>query len=259
MQYELRSKNILIVGGAGGIGYATAKKLLHSGAAKVVLASRNCEKLESAKNLLDDPRVAIFQFDITKCESHLDHLKHISTNIGAPIDGLVISSGLNANNQGWSGFNVLESTWDAVMNVNLKGPFFLTRTFCNYLIKQGVSGNICIISSISAHRDFLSVYQITKNAISGFVHAYGKHLYEKGIVLNCIEPGVTDGGMLKNLQKYTDGIRPGEPWNDNSIRRIIRPEEIAEVILFLMSEAGVVLCGSCVLAAGGCKSIARYQ
>lgn len=63
--------------------------------------------------------------------------------------------------------------------------------------------------------------------------------------------------MLKYLAAYTDGIREGKPWNDNSIRRVIRPEEIADVISFLISEVGEIMSGTCLLAGGGCKSISR--
>lgn len=125
------------------------------------------------------------------------------------------------------------------------------------MCENHIKGNICVVSAISAHRDLLSVYQISKNAISGIVHAYGKFLCEKGIILNCVEPGTTDGGMLKYLAAYTDGIREGKPWNDNSIRRVIRPEEIADVISFLISEVGEIMSGTCLLAGGGCKSISR--
>lgn len=67
-----------------------------------------------------------------------------------------------------------------------------------------------MLSSISAHRDLLSVYQISKNAVSGIVHDYGKHLCERGIVLNCVESGTTNTDMMRGLADYTDGIRGGK-------------------------------------------------
>ena len=170
------------------------------------------------------------------------------------VDGLVISSGINFDGSNWKGFNISESDWDRVMDTNLKGVFFLLRNFANFLLGQNRKGNICVVSSISAHRDMLSVYQISKASISAIVHAYGKFLCERGVALNCVEPGTTDGGML-HTEAYTDGIREGKVWNDNSIRRVIRPEEIADVICFLMSERGDILSGSCVLAGGGCKGL----
>lgn len=191
--------------------------------------------------------------------SHLEKINEIQTMVGEQnqIDGLVISSGVNFNGSNWRGFNISEADWDRVMNINLKGVFFLIRTFSNLLHSKSIKGNICVVSSISAHRDLLSVYQVTKNAISGIVHAYGKYLTERGIVLNCVEPGTTNTDMMKGLKDYTDGVRPGKEWGDNSIRRLIRPEEIAEIIFFLMSNLGETMAGTCILAGGGCKGLAR--
>ena len=141
------------------------------------------------------------------------------------------------------------------MNTNLKGTFFFMRDFANYLYRSKIKGNICVVSSISAHRDMLSPYQISKHSISRIVNAYGKHLCERGVVLNCVEPGPVYTEMMKGLEKYTDGVREGEAWNDASIRRLVRPEEVAEVVCFLMSELGETMSGDCIVVAGGTKSI----
>lgn len=260
MKVELRAKNIIVIGGATGIGYAAAQALLKQGAESIVLASRSEEKLQNAAASLKRnwrQTIEVVPFDITKIKSHEELIQQAKVLTGKDPDGLVISSGLNFSGKNWKGFDISEKDWDRVMDTNLKGVFFLMRNFANYIYENQMKGNICIVSSISAHRDMLSVYQVSKNAISGIVHAYGKHLCERGVVLNCVEPGTTDGGMLKSTAEYTDGIRPGKVWNDNSIRRVIRPEEIAEVICYLMSSGSEVLSGSCVLAGGGCKSISR--
>ncbi len=262
MEISLRPKNIIVIGGGSGIGYATAQKLLDGGADSIILASRNIKKLENATKLLNynsNQKIYVIEFNISEVSSHLKKINEIQSMLGESkqVDGLVISSGINFNGANWKGFNISETDWDNVMNVNLKGVFLLIRTFSNLLHSKGVKGNICVVSSISAHRDLLSVYQVTKNAISGIVHAYGKHLCERGIVLNCVEPGTTNTDMMKELKDYTDGVRTGKEWGDNSIRRLIRPEEIAEIIFFLMSNLGETMAGSCVLAGGGCKGLAR--
>ncbi len=257
---SIKPENVIIVGGASGIGFATAQKILWGGVRSVLLASRSYDKLVKAKLSLqceDDQKVYFLEFDITDCQSHMDFLLKCKEQMGKIPDGLVVSSGINFDGSNWKGFNISEEAYDKVMDTNLKGVFFLMRNYANYLYENKTPGNICIVSSISAHRDLLSVYQIAKNAISGIVHTYGKYLVEKGIVLNCVEPGTTDTDMMPHLKPYTDGIRPGKPWNDNSIRRVIRPEEIAEIICFLMAEGNEVLSGTCLLAGGGCKSIAR--
>lgn len=254
MNFNLRPKNIIVIGGASGIGYSTVQKLLDSGAKNIVIASRNQNKLEKASSSLqcnDKQHIFILKFDISDVTLHYELIKNAEKLIGEIPDGLVISSGINFDGSNWKGFNISEEDWDNVMNTNLKGVFFLMRTFANFLYGNQIKGNICIVSSISAHRDLLSVYQVAKNAISGIVHAYGKHLCERGIVLNCVEPGTTDTDMMHYLKDYTNGVREGKVWNDNSIRRLIRPEEIADIICFLMSDLGEVMSGSCILAGGG--------
>ena len=261
MDIKLRCQNIIVIGGGSGIGYATAQKLLDKGACNVIIASRNMMKCKEACKKLEfdhtSQKVNAIEFDICNISSHDEMLHKATELVGKIPDGLVISSGMNFDGNNWKGFNISETDWDSVMDTNLKGVFFLIRNFSNYLYGYSVKGNICVVSSISAHRDLLSPYQVAKNAISGIVHAYGKHLCERGIVLNCVEPGATDGGMLRNLDQYTDGIREGKAWNDNSIRRVIRPEEIAEVVCFLMSTLGEVMSGTCLLAGGGCKALSR--
>lgn len=136
------------------------------------------------------------------------------------------------------------------MNTNLKGVFFLMRNYANYFYKNDISGNIYIVSSISDYRDLLSVYQVAKNTLSGIVHAYGKYLVEREIVLNCVKSGTTDTEMMSYLKTHTNGIREGKEWGDNGIKRVIRSEEIVEII-FLMSEGSESMSGTCLLARGG--------
>ena len=266
MELSLRPKNIIIVGGGSGVGYAAAEKLLCSGDQNVILASRNKNKLQKAKKSLAESlgqtnnnienKIHILDFDITKIKEHEALLEKSQNMIeDAQLDGLVISSGINFDGSNWKGWNISETDWDNVMNTNLKGVFFLMRNFANLLYSKSVKGNICVVSSISAHRDLLSVYQIAKLSLSRIVHAYGKYLGERGIILNCVEPGPVYTDLMKGLADFTDGIRPGKQWNDNSIRRTIRAEEIAELIYLLMTQLGEPLSGSCILAGGGTKAL----
>lgn len=256
----LRPNNILVIGGGSGIGLAITQRLLDCGADNVIIASRNQEKLQAAAKGFKhsfSQHVHCLTLDITRVGTHEDAIRAAQAMLGEknPLDGLVISAGVNFDGSAWKGFNVSEADWDRVMNTNLKGVFFFMRNFANFLTANGTKGNICIVSSISAHRDLLSPYQISKLALSRIVNAYGKHLCERGVVLNCVEPGPIYTDMMKHLEKYTDGVRPGEPWNDASIRRLVRPEEVAEIVCFLMSPMGEVMSGDCIVAAGGTKSI----
>jgi NAD(P)-dependent dehydrogenase (short-subunit alcohol dehydrogenase family) len=258
---NIRPKNIIVVGGATGIGYATAQLLMENGAESVVLAGRSEKKLQKAAESLKKEKNATNVFthklDISKVAYHEIFFKEVENMLGKVPDGLVISSGINYGASNWHGFNITEDDYDNVMNINLKGPFFMIRNFSNYIYEKKLRANICVVSSISAHRDLLGVYQVTKNALSGIVHAYGKHLVQRGIVLNCVEPGSTDTDMMPHLRKYSDGIRAGEEWKDNALKRVLRPREIADAICYLMSENCEILSGTCMLAGGGCRGLSR--
>ena len=257
---KIRPKNVIVIGGGTGIGYATAQLLLDNGVDSVILAGRTKSKLLDAVSNLrfsENQSVITEEFDISKVTNHRTWIDRVETVLGKVPDGLVISSGVNYSAANWHGFNITEKDYDRVMSINLKGPFFLIRNFSNYVFEKHSKANICVVSSISAHRDLLSVYQVSKNALSGIVHAYGKHLVQRGIVLNCVEPGTTDTDMMPHLKKFTDGLRDGEEWKDNALKRVLRPEEIANVICYLMSDVSDVLSGTCLLAGGGCRSIFR--
>lgn len=131
MNFCLRPKNVIVIGGASGIGYATTQKLLDNGVQNVIIASRNRDKLESARQKLSysaEQKVYALEFDISKIISHDDLIKKAQAQIGTIPDGLVISSGVVYGGNDWKGFNISETDWDKVMDTNLKGVFFLMRT-----------------------------------------------------------------------------------------------------------------------------------
>ena len=157
MNVFLRPKNIIVVGGTGGIGFAAVRRLLEGGAKNVVIASRSVQKLEEARKKLIaqfGEKVSSHVFDISDVKTQEAQIEAIQKALGddEPLDGLVISSGINFDGSNWKGFNISESDWDRVMDVNLKGAFFLIRNFSNYLHAHNRKGNICVVSSISSRR-----------------------------------------------------------------------------------------------------------
>ena len=255
----LRPKRIIVIGGASGIGLATADELLKQGAESVLLASRGIDKLNDAKNMLHEKypnqNIFIYQFDITNIQSHKELFEYAYSTCNNYYDGLVISSGINFSGSNWRGFNISEEDYDKVMNINLKGPFFLIRNYSDYIYEMKEKANICVVSSISAHRDLLSVYQFSKTSLSGIVRAYGKHLVKRGVVLNAVEPGTISTDMQSKM--YTDGKREGKEWPNNALGRMIRAEEIAEAICFLMSDLSETMSGTCLLVSGGVSGLYR--
>lgn len=258
---QIRPENILIMGGSSGIGLATAQCLYNHGVRTITLASSNQDKLRDATISLQLPtgaKVYCCAFDIRNISSQGKMIEKVQEATGSFVDGLVISVGKFYGCGNWAGFNISEHDWDKIMDINLKGPFYLLRNFANYLLANKRGGNICVVSSMCAKLDTLGIYELTKNALSRTVHAYGKHLATFGIVLNAVEPGVTNTNINFEFHKqFTDGIREGEQFTRAGIGRLIRPEEIGECICFFMSDLGEVMAGSCLLASGGDKYV-RY-
>ena len=115
MKFNLRAANIIVIGGATGIGYSAAQKLLDAGAKSVILASRNESKLNTAKQALkfnEKQCVYVLPFDISDVKSHDEMIREAREMIGEIPDGLVISSGVDYDGSNWKGFNISETDWE---------------------------------------------------------------------------------------------------------------------------------------------------
>ena len=115
MEVYLKPKNIIVLGGGGGIGLSAAQRLLDGGAQTIVLASRNLQKLQSAsKTLKYSPEQTVLCVDFNVVDVNLQNKKieEIQKLLGdKPLDGLVISSGVNFDGSNWKGFNISEADW----------------------------------------------------------------------------------------------------------------------------------------------------
>lgn len=114
----IRPKNIVIIGGGSGIGLATAKKVLMDSTVKnVIISSRNLEKLNCAKESLNDNRVHVATIDISNVKLHKQFMIDVNEMINDCVDGVIISSGLDFDGSNWKGFNILEKDYDRIMDV----------------------------------------------------------------------------------------------------------------------------------------------
>ena len=257
MEINLRPKNILITGGGSGIGYAVAKRLLFANA-RVIVAGRNEEKLQHAVSKLNSECYGGFikylVFDVADVKSHTAKIDEAQQIFGSHhlLDGLVQCAGVFFHAGGWKGFNVSEEDYDQIMNTNLKGPFFLMRNVVNYMVKESIRGNVCNVASMVEWQDTVGPYEMSKLAFSRITKTYGKHLGDFGIILNGVSPGIVKSDMLP-LPGITDGVEPGGQLVNASIKRAMRPEEIAESVFFLLTNVGETFSGSMILQTGGSK------
>lgn len=240
----LYNKKILITGGSSGIGYAIAKKCIECGA-RVVITGRNEEKLLEAVGKLGE-RAQFYVFDQAVCEKTEMALYNINSMMEGNIDCLVNCAGV----QPVDFFpNVSEEEWDRVYNINSKGVFFITQSMCKLWMTEG-NQRIHKVINISSQGGFVGAtypYRMTKWDIRGLTQGLGIKMAPYGILVNAIAPGI----VKTEMQHFA--IEQGENTfcSQNPLERVCLPEEIAELALFMLSDACNFMVGQTILVDGG--------
>lgn len=259
VQKLLEGKVALITGGSGGIGFAIAEAFLKSGA-KVIIAGTKEEKL---KNCCVKLRNSVEQTGGTEI-----YLQYIVLNVldvkSMPdkvrfaaslfyenkIDILVNSAGLN----GKLNFkNMTEAEYDAIMDVNAKGTYFMSQAVSQFMIEKNIKGHILNVASSSALRPASTPYCMSKWAIRGLTVGLADVLLPHGIVVNAIAPGPVATPMLgKNEGESIEypGIVSG---------RYAMPSEIANLAVFMASDMGDMIVGDTFFITGGSGIISLHR
>lgn len=243
---KLRVSNVLITGGSSGIGLAIAKRLAEGGA-KVVLTGRREGRLLEAQAAIGANCTGYLVWDVAEVEKSVEMFRAAQRMMGG-LDGLVNNAALSteAMGRGYEPWDITPDEWSLLADADLKAPFFLMRDMVDFLRAQRVKGNILNISSNAACMDILGPYSTSKLSILKLTRAYGKRFGKDGIIINGIAPGATFTPMISSYAK-----RPDDPYDRLAIGRFIRPEEIAELAAYLMSDMGEIICGHTVIADGG--------
>ena len=243
----LENRVALITGGGSGIGKAIAKSFAESGAI-VIIAGRNEEKLIKAKKEIEGSNVYTLQLDTTDIPCIPKKIKEAEQLLGGKTIDILI------NNAGVSGGEISttnEIEFDKIINTNIKGTFFMSKYFGEYMRDRGIKGNILNIASSSSLRPATSAYNISKWGIRCFTIGLARLLAPHGITVNGIAPGPTATPMMmKNNEKNM--AKP-----NSLIKRWILPEEIANMAVFLVSDMGKSIVGDIVYMTGGAGNVSN--
>ena len=243
----LDGKAALVSGGSGDIGKAIAAELARQGCL-VILSGTNRDKLE--KNCSEIEGSSYITMDLRDIESLDAKIEEAEKAAGKPIDILVNASGIGGK---FEFGKVTEEEYDRVMNVNLKGAYFLCQAMGNYMIARRIKGHILNVSSASALRPAWTPYHISKWAIKGFTVGLAEKLLPHGIIVNAIAPGPVATGMLG--KKEGDSIEmPSQPSG-----RYALPEEIASMAAYLVSDLGSLIVGDTIYMTGGSGIISLHH
>lgn len=236
----LKNKNILITGGSSGIGRSIAKKCLEAGA-KVVIIGRSVEKLELTKKDLNSENLYILEWDVSDSKSTDKKIEETVKILGG-LDIVFNNAGKYTQKKF---FDIDEEIFEKVMDTNIKGLFFIAQSVSRYFLNNKLKGKIINIASIRGIQGTTEPYGISKWGVIGLTKGLGRDLAPKGIIVNGIAPGVTataiNGINVKENAYY-------EVTKNN---RVALPEEIAEVALFLASDAANHIIGEVIVCDGG--------
>ncbi|MBO5223361.1 MAG: SDR family oxidoreductase [Clostridia bacterium] len=244
---KLRNNNVIVFGGGSGIGEAIAKRFCKENA-KVLIVGRTEEKLLQAKAEINSDNLFVKAFDITKVDEHISLFEYAEKTMGR-VDAFVNSAaigGAQTFGRGYEPWDITSEEWDKFTDINFKSAFFLMRNEVDYLLSKSVRGNILNIASNAACMDIIGAYGASKQAIIKWTRAFGKRFGHHGIIINGIAPGATLTPMIANYAKDVN-----QKYERHAIERFIRPDEIAELAFYLMSDFGEIVCGHTVVADGG--------
>ena len=246
----LKGRCALITGGTSGIGFAIAQAFLNAGAS-VCITGRRESRLNDARERLAKvagaERVACVVMDSADVVSiDAGFEKIITLPLPSKIDILVNNAGVAKGCFG----NMKEADYDTVLNTNLKGAYFLSQRFANYLKENRSRGNILNICSSSSLRPANSPYTLSKWGLRGLTLGLAKTLIPHGIVVNGLAPGPTATPML--IKEEMGG---GINLKSNPSGRYATAEEIANAALFLVSDCGRMVVGDVLFMTGGAGTI----
>lgn len=243
--YDFTGKKVLIAGGTSGIGCATARMLSKQGA-DIILLGRNAQKLEDVRSSLSGNGHKSYIVDF----SYLNNIKEIFDEIVADqrkIDGMVYCAGvvklLPVN-------SLKRQVMNELMTVNLFS--FIEMVSILSKRKYHNSASIVGISSIATvyPQKCQGAYAASKSAMNTFVNSLALELCEKDMRINTIMPGAVDTRMYQEFKKdKSEEII--QKMENRQVLGISDPNDIASIILYLLSDASKAITGRAIFADAG--------
>jgi NAD(P)-dependent dehydrogenase (short-subunit alcohol dehydrogenase family) len=240
-----QKKVYVIFGGTGGIGSATARKLAHRGA-QVVLAARSPERL---RTLAAELGAASFEVDATDIAAVDEFVNETAKQFGA-VDGMVNCVGsivLRAAHQ------TSEAEWRSILAANLDSAFAVVRAGAKTMRRSG--GSIVLMSSAAARVGLPSHEAIAaaKAGVIGLGRSAAATYASKGIRVNIVAPGLVDTPMAAGITGNPLMLKASASMHP--LGRIGRPEEVAEVVTWLVSDDSSWVTGQVIGVDGGLSSV----
>ena len=243
--FELNDKVALVTGAARGLGQAIALKLAEAGA-DLALCDLNAEWVEETAEKVKalGRRAECYGINVAEGESVAAGIKAIEKDFGK-IDVLVNNAGITKDGLM---MRMSEDDWDAVLNVNLKGTFLCTKAAMRGMMKQrsGTIVNIASVIGLMGNAGQAN-YAASKGGVIAFSKTVAKELSSRNVRCNAVAPGFIRTAMTDALdEEVQNKMKELIP-----LSRFGEPEDVANVVLFLASDASAYVTGQVISTCGG--------
>ena len=239
MNIDFTNKTVLVTGGTRGIGASIVRHFENLNA-EVIATGANKDQLHKSINR----RVKYHYLDLKNEKSISDFIEYISQR--KKIDVLINNAGMNKIDPIEK---IKDEDWNNIYNINLYGPFVLTREISK-IMKKNKYGRIVNIASIFGviSREKRAAYSSTKSGLIGLTKATAHDLAKDNILVNSISPGFINTELTKNIlgEKSMKEISSSIP-----LKRLGDPDEIAKLVLFLTSDQNTYITGENIIIDGG--------
>ncbi|HEY3824116.1 MAG TPA: SDR family oxidoreductase [Bryobacteraceae bacterium] len=241
----LKNKVAIVTGASRGIGRAVAEAFVREGA-QVIICGRKAEALEQAARELG-PSVRPIVCHVGRSEQIQAMVEAVTRQFGR-IDILINNAGTNVAQLPC--LDVDEGMFDKMMEINVKSAFRLTQLIAPGMCERS-SGSIVNISSISGVRPQFEgmLYSMTKAALIMMTQSYALELGPKGVRVNAIAPGLIQTTLSEYFWK--DESRREKSIEQQPLRRLGQPTDIAEIAVLLASDRSSFITGQTLVVDGG--------
>jgi len=234
---DLAGQNALVFGGAGGIGAAVVRALAKANAEVVCVDVRPPAP--------DVGPATFLAADVTDAAAVQQVTDEAASRLGG-LDHLVFSAGVTRDRVLWK---LTDDAWDLVIDVNLRGGFYVARAAVPHLRARAGNRSITLISSINGERGKRGQanYAASKGGLNALAKTCARELGHFGIRVNAVAPGLVLTPMTAELP--ADALTRAE--EETALGRLGRPEDVANAVLFLASSLAAHVTGQVLRVDGG--------